>query len=321
LRGALRFARQRWWLGPLIAAGLIGIFAEIRAQPAAPLVTPAAALAPTADDAQVLAADAALSAAMRTGDRSAARRLLSLEFSFVDDAGTQHGRKAVLAGLKGLAATAPSGVSERIYGGVAMVTGHRMSARGNTVFFLDIWAKQKRAWRALVMQDVVLGAVDPPRQHETIPLETLRGMAEMVGCDNPCHTIPYRVRSPDEQEIVTTVQAIAKATVAHDAASYATHMADEFVHYETGHPPVPKSERVARIERMKQNNVPEILTAIQSMRVWVYGDGAAIISAHGASDDTDPLLRIAGVWVHRNGQWQMAISVQTDVEPERASSQ
>jgi hypothetical protein len=39
-----------------------------------------------------------------------------------------------------------------------------------------------------------------------------------------------------------------------------------------------------------------------------------MISDNGVSDDTQTLLRIARVWVKRNGQWQMAISVQTDVK-------
>ena len=56
------------------------------------------------------------------------------------------------------------------------------------------------------------------------------------------------------------------------------------------------------------------MTGIQSMRLWVYGDGAAMISADGIPDDTEPLLRIARVWVKRNGQWQMAISMQTAVK-------
>jgi hypothetical protein len=316
LRGALRLARQRWWLGTLVAAGLIGIFAEIRAQPTATT----AALAPAGDDAQVLAADAALGAAMRAGDRSAARRLLSLEFSFVDDAGAQHGRKAVLADLKGLAATAPNSVTERIYGGVAMVTGHRLSARGNTVFFLDVWAKQKRAWRALVMQDVVLAGAEAPRQREATAPQAALGLAKLFDCKNPCAMIPYRVRSAAEQDIVATFQAIAKATVTHDAASYAGHIADEFVRYEPGYPPHPKPERIALIEDNKQD-IAAILPPIQSMRLWVYGDGAAMTSANSAPGDTEAVSRIARVWVHRNGQWQMAVSVQTYVEPQRASSQ
>ena len=51
---------------------------------------------------------------------------------------------------------------------------------------------------------------------DTAELEKLREIA--FDCKNPCETIPYRVRSPAEQDIVNTFQAIEKATVAHDAA-------------------------------------------------------------------------------------------------------
>lgn len=321
MRGALRLARHRWWIGALFAAGMIGILAEIRAQPAAAPPIAAASSTPSGDDALVLTADAALGTAMRTGDRAAARRLLSLEFSFVDEAGTLHGRKEVLASLKGVAAAAPSGVSEKIYGGIAMVTGRRVSARGSAVFFLDIWAKQKRAWRALVMQDVVLAAADGSGQREAAAPEPVLGSVKPFDCNNPCETIPYRVRSQDEQDIVATFQTIAKATVAHDAASYAGHIADEFVHYESGYPPAPKPARVALIENKTQANFPALLPQIQSMRLWVYGDGAAMTSVNGAPDDTTPQSRFARVWVHRNGQWQMAVSVQTSIKPQRAPSQ
>jgi hypothetical protein len=317
----VRLARQRWWLGALVAAGLIGIFAEIRAQPTAAPPANAVALAPTGDDALVLAADAALATAMRGADRSAARRLLSLEFNFIDEQGTLHERKQVLASLKSLSAATPTGVSERIYGGIAMVTGRRESGRGNPVFFLDIWAKQKRAWRALVMQELPLSAAEPPPPQTSVAVATARGLDPLFDCKNPCETIPYRVRSPAEQAIITAFQAIAKATVAHDATGYAGHMAAEFVHYESDRAPASKPERIALIEARQQQDVPAILTAIQSMRLWVYGDGAAMISANGAPADTEPVLRIARVWVHRNGQWQIAISAQTYVQPQRASSQ
>ena len=52
-------------------------------------------------------------------------------------------------------------------------------------------------------------------------------LAKVFDCKNPCETIPYRVRSPAEQDIVTTFQAIAKAAFAHDSEAYAKHLADE----------------------------------------------------------------------------------------------
>src|SRR6202012_636128 len=115
----------------------------------------------------------------------------------------------------------------------------------------------------------------------------LREMAKNFDCHNPCDTIPYRVRSPAEQEVVNVFQAIEKAIFARDAADYAKHIAAEFVHYESGFPPIPKAERVAAFEERKKDNIPAIMTAVQSMRLWVYDDGAAMISVNGAPDDNE----------------------------------
>jgi len=68
----------------------------------------------------VLAAERSLGDAMRNGDKSAARRLLSLQFTYADENGKVYERKAFLDDLKGAAAT---DVKVKIYGLVAMVTG------------------------------------------------------------------------------------------------------------------------------------------------------------------------------------------------------
>jgi hypothetical protein len=304
MQAVKRPALRRFWLGALAAVALIAILVEVRAQSA------------PGDEAAVLAADQSLGEAMRGGDRTVARRLLSLQFTYTDENGKVHERKAFLDDLKGMAASSASGVSAKIYGGVAMVTGKRKSASGSDAFFLDIWARQRGAWRSLAMQDVVL-ATAPAQEASAGPPEAAEqrnDLAKVLNCKNPCESVPYRVRSPAEQDIVNTFQAIEKATFTHDADEYAKHLADEFVHYESDVPPVPKAMRVARLEDEKARNSPAILTAIQSMRLWVYGDGAAMISNNGLPDDSESLLRIAHVWVRRNGQWQMVISVQTAVK-------
>ena len=302
----MRSATQRWWLSLFVAAALIAVLAELRAQ-----------IAP-GEDVLVLEADQSLGAALRADDKSVARRLLSLQFTYVDANGKIHERKDFLGGLKAVAAAAPSDPVVKIYGRIGMVTGHREAADGHDVFFLNIWAKQKRTWRALVSQDVALAKAEAqgvtPIKPDAAEQEKLREIAKFLDCKNPCETIPYRVRSPAEQDIVNTFQAIERATVARDADEYGKHLADEFVHYESSYPPIPKSERIDRLKDRKAHNIPSVMTAIQSMRLWVYGDGAAMTSANGVPDDTEPLSRFARVWVKRNGQWLLAISVHTYVE-------
>lgn len=294
----MRSATQRWWLGLFVAAALIAVLAELRAQ-----------IAP-GEDVLVLEADQALGAALRADDKSVARRLLSLQFTYVDANGKIHERKDFLADLKTAAAAAPSDPGVKIYGRIGMVTGHRKSADGRDVFFIDIWAKQKRAWRALVSQEVVLAATDTPR-----PAPALTSAAAApYDCKNPCQTIPYRVRSPAEQDIVNSFQAIEKAAVAHDAAEWSKHIADEFVLYGSGRAPIPKSGRIAAINRQKENNTAVTVGEVQAMRLSVYDDGAAMIATHALPDNSRPPYQAARIWVKRNGQWQMAVSVQTDIK-------
>jgi hypothetical protein len=102
----------------------------------------------------VAVADRALADAMRTGDRTIARKLLSLQFGYTDEAGRAYSRHEFLADLKNLSAATAGDPKLTMYGQLATVTGERKSADGNTAFFLDIWVKQKGAWRALARHNV-----------------------------------------------------------------------------------------------------------------------------------------------------------------------
>jgi len=294
--GPYRSAMQRWWLGVLVGGVLVAILAELKAQPA------------PSEEAAVLAADQALGAAMRGGETSVVRKLLSLQFTYIDADGKVHERKDCLADLKNLAAALAADPVVKIYGRIGMVTGQRKSTDGRDVFFVDIWAKQKRAWRALASQDVVLAATDTPRP------TAAPAAAAPYDCKNPCQSIPYRVRSPAEQDIVNSFQAIEKAAIAHNADEWAKHVADEFELYGSGRPPIPKSGRLVTINRQKENNTAVTVGEVEAMRLSVYEDGAAMIASHVMPDNSRPPYRAARVWVKRNGQWQMAISVQTDVK-------
>jgi hypothetical protein len=286
---------QRIWRGALIAAALLAVAAEAGAQQA------------PGEAAAVLSADTALGDAMRGGDKSAARRILSLQFTYADENGKIRERKDFLDDLKSVAPAAATDVKAGIYGLVAAVTGSRKSAQGSDVFFLDIWAKQKNAWRILTMQDVVLAKDAPPAVSQS------GAAAKPYECKNPCETIPYRVRSPAEQDIVNAFQSIEKATVTHDADEWGKHIAGEFVLYRSGRAPIPRSIDIATIERQKQGNVAVTVNEIETMRLSVYGDGAAMIATHADPDNSRPAYRAASVWAKRNGQWQLVISVETEI--------
>jgi Domain of unknown function (DUF4440) len=295
-RSAMRRAMRRAWPGVLIAAALIAIAAEGRAQQ------------PPGEDAAVLTADRAFGDAMRGGDKSAARRLLSLQFTYADETGKIHERRDFLDDLKSVAPAAAADEKVNVYGGVAVVVGNRKSALGSDVLFLDIWARQKNAWRTLTMQDVVL-AKEPPAA-----ANPPAAGAKAYECKNPCETIPYRVRSSAEQDIVNAFQAIEKASIAHDAGEWQKHVAEEFVLYRSGRAPIPRPNLVATIEQQKQQDVPVRLSEIETMRLSVYGDGAAMIATHADPDNAHAPYRAASVWVKRGGQWQLAIGAETEIK-------
>jgi len=58
--------------------------------------------------------------------------------------------------------------------------------------------------------------------------------------------------------------------------------------------------------------VPNPNYSSQSRRffqVWL-----PVVATHALPDNSRPPYQAARVWVKRNGQWQMAISVQTDIK-------
>jgi Domain of unknown function (DUF4440) len=297
--GSVRPAVRWSGLGVIAAGVLIAVFALPKSQPKA---------RPAALDEVVLAADQALGAAMRTGDRASARRLLTLQFTYVDADGKIHSRREFLGDLKTVAARPATDIKIRNFGSLAMMTGKHTSAQGADVFFLDIWVKQKGAWRALLMQDVPIRAGEEAAA-ALRPIQIADVGAH--GCDNPCNTIPYRVRSAAEQDVARTYQTITKAIAAGDAGAWAKHVADEFVAYASSRAPLARSSRIAAIE--DHNDASAIRVGeVKTMRLSVYGDGAVMVATE--ANGPQPTYRAARVFVKRDGRWLMAATAQTDLK-------
>jgi hypothetical protein len=290
----------RWsGIGVVAAGALIAAFALPKSQPMA---------LPVTLDEVVLTADNALSAAIRTGNRGVARRLLTLQFTYVDADGKIHPRREFLGDLKNIAARPTTNIKVRNFGSLAMMTGKHTSAQGADVLFLDIWVKQKGAWRALLMQDMRAGTADNP-DAALHPIQ----IADMGAhpCNNPCNTMPYRVRSAAEQDVAKTYQAITKAIAAGDAGAWAKNVADEFVAYASSRAPLARSSRIAAIEDPNDDGAARI-GEVQNMRLAVYGDGAVMTATEASGPQ--PAYRAARVFVKRDGRWLMAATAQTDVK-------
>ena len=257
----------------------------------------------------VATADRALADAMHTADRTMARKLLSLQFSYTNEAGRAYSRREFLADLKNLSAATAGDPKLTMYGLLATVSGERNSPDGNTAFFLDIWVKQKGAWRALARHNVLLADGAAPAASASS-----RGDGKAIECTNPCQTMPYRVRSPAEQDVLNAFLAIEKASIAHDAQEWSKHVTDEFMLYRSGYVPIDKAARIAAMERQQQAGSPVTVGELQAVQLSVYGDAAAMITTQMLPDNSRPPYRAARVWVRRNGQWLMTVSVQTDIQ-------
>ena len=296
--GSVRPAVRWSGLGVIAAGLLIAVFAFPKSQPKA---------RPAALDEVLLAADKALGVAMRTGDRTSARRLLTLQFTFVDADGKIHPRREFLGDLKNVAARPATDIKIRNFGSLAMMTGKHTSAQGADVFFLDVWVRQKGAWRALLMQDVPIRAGEEAAAFRAIQIADL----DTHACDNPCNSIPYRVRSAAEQDVASTYQIITKAIAAHDAGAWAKHVADEFVSYASSRAPLARGSRVAAMEDRNDDGAARV-GEVKTMRLSVYGDGAVMVATE--ANGLHPAYRAARVFVKRDGRWLMAATAQTDLK-------
>ena len=73
-------------------------------------------------------------------------------------------------------------------------------------------------------------------------------------------------------------------------------------------------QRASAIERQQQAGSSVTVGELQAVQLSVYGDAAAMITTQMLPDNSRPPYRAARVWVRRNGQWLMTVSVQTDIQ-------
>src|SRR5262249_18652203 len=123
-----------------------------------------------------------------------------------------------------------------------------------------------------------------------------------------------RGRHKAKKKVLISLLPIERARTAHEAQDWSNHFADEFVLYRSGYPPITKAEWIAAIEQQKQAARPITVGELQAVRLSVYGDAAAMIATEMVPNNSRPPYRATRVWVRRNGQWLMAISVQTDMQ-------
>ncbi|HTS41075.1 MAG TPA: nuclear transport factor 2 family protein [Xanthobacteraceae bacterium] len=260
----------------------------------------------------LLSVGKALGEAFRTFDRARVAKLTDAQYRFIDTAGTEHLKSAVLRNLEKLV----SGGSERAvkvrdYGRIATITGVRRSEGQPDVFTLDVWVKGKKGWRLLINHDNLLAgpeqaiahAPSKPRPHDAPPPE----------CKNPLQFVPYRPKSKAERDIIASFQQLEQAVTRNDADEWIKHMADEFVVTRTNQHPTSKAERAAFLRRQHAINAETFVAEVKRMKIWVHGNAAVMRADHVMPGARRPPYRATRIWIKRDGRWQMALSQQTTI--------
>jgi hypothetical protein len=263
----------------------------------AKLSGPAAA----ADDAQaLLQADQALVQAFDKADKAAAGKLLDAAFTWTDATGKISTRALVLQNLGSAAGPKPAirsdGAQSKEYTydavGVVQVNDGKMHV-------LRVWVKRPVGWQALVYQEV--------KSLEAPPSFTPGAGAV---CENPCKSVPYRPRTPGEKHVVASYLALESAAVAHNAADWSAHVADEFAAVSSNSDQqLDKPGRMAGLEKEKMGGVAP--TPLVSARMFDFGDAVVMTSRH-QPDHGNP-LHITRVWIKRDGNWVETLSYQTAI--------
>ena len=253
-----------------------------------------------------------LGASLRGGDKPGVRKLVSSQFTWINEHGTILSRTALLGGLSVAAfPRSDTGVKVRMYGDIALVSGRRKSTGGETLYFTDIWIKGAAGWRALIRHDNILAAADVPDAPHA-PQPRLAG-AKPPDCANPIDFVPYTPKSKAERDIIASFQALENAVIHNDATEWVKHVADEFVVTRTGQHPTTKAGRVAVIEKQASVNGETFVAEVEWMNLWVKGDAAVMRADHRMPGNRRPPYLATRIWLKRDGRWLMAMSQQTAI--------
>jgi hypothetical protein len=253
------------------------------------------------NESAVLQADHDFQQSLTKNDAMAAGVLLDQDFSWTDENGRTRNRAQFLKDAASGAANSGAeytDVKARDYGQLAIVIGSGVVQGKPRTFFARIWVEHKAGWLLLVHQDTGIRAPGEIQK----PAATGRIPPDMATCENPCRTVPYTAKTPEQSDVVKAYQAVETAVTSHDPATWAYHVADEFVgigRQYTGTPDT-KEGRVGQVG-IVSNRV--ILPKMLWLKVYVFGDAAIMIADHLPLGERP--YHVIRVWVNRDGRWQL----------------
>ncbi len=245
-------------------------------------------------------ADRALTFAVRKNKAAVAPKL-DAGFASTDVAGTTRNKVEFMRAFASSDAIgSEQGMKVRSYGDVGVV----QALEGN-VYVVRVWVKRPDGWRMLVHQDTAF-MPEPPSG------------AGSNDCQNPCKTVPYKPKSPAQQGVISSWQALETAVTNHDSAGWAPHIADEFVLISSGRDrPLTKKDRMAILDRQKKTGDPAAPPPLVSAHMFDFGDTVVMTSQHQAAKAKP--VHVTRVWVKRGEMWQLAFSQQTTMQAAAAA--
>jgi hypothetical protein len=250
-------------------------------------------------DPAVEATDRAFVQAVSRSDGAALTAMLDPDFAWTDVMGkTQTATEIARALPTPMIADETKAQTEiHAYRAVASVQVH--NGKQHT---LRIWVKRPAGWRALAYQEVQLRDTPPP---------VAAAPAAGAECINPCQSIPYQGRTPNEHAVAASFAALETAVKDHDAEKWASLIGDEFAALSSGSDRLlDKKTRRAELERASMAGLVPV--PLVSARMTEVGDAIVMVSQHQpASGKPTHATRL---WLKRGGGWVEVVSYQTTIQ-------
>jgi hypothetical protein len=231
------------------------------------------------------------------GDKARAESVLDSDFTWTDSQGKTETRTQFLDDLSApITKEGNTDSRAHTYGQVAVVTSSR-----DRVHAVRIWVNEKSVWKLLAYQETTLAEQPTPPKNDSRE------------CQNPCKTLPYTPKNDAEREIIASWQELETAVTNHEAQGWAPHVANEFqlVNNNNDHV-MTKSDRMAILDKQKQNGSPSAPVPLVSAKMFDFGDTVVMKAEHQRA--TGKAIHVTRVWIKRDGKWIMAFSQQTTVQ-------
>ena len=246
---------------------------------------------------RALAADRAFVEAAGRSDAAALDKMLDVRFTWTDANGNTLTRQEVLRQVpKPAISDEAAQTTAHNYGSLESIQVH--SGKDHA---LRVWVNRSTGWRILLYQEVHL-LDEPPASAPKLT---------RAACENPCKTMPYQPKTPNERDVLAGFQLLQTYTVAHDAKNWGMYVADEFeAANSNSDQTLTKQGRMADLRRSQMAGY--VPMPVVDMRVLDYGMAAILISKH-QPPNAKP-VHITRVWIKRGGNWMEAASYQTRIE-------